>query len=77
MVPREVSAGLLSRSNLIYPAEVVVVVEKLSIPEHLVHPFIVQSISIVHEDEAVLLFDLRLINPELLGVNIRIVGIVW
>lgn len=54
-----------------------VVVEKLSIPEHLVHPFIVQSISIVHEDEAVLAFKLGLINPELLGIDIWIIGIIW
>lgn len=41
------------------------------------HLFIVQPISIVHEDEAVLAFELGLINPELLGIDIWIIGIIW
>lgn len=41
------------------------------------HRFIVHSVSIVHKDEAVLVSDHSLINPELLGVHVRIVGIVY
>lgn len=41
------------------------------------HRIIVHSVSIIHKGEALLVFDLSLINPELLGIDIRVVGIVW
>ena len=47
-----------------------------SVPEHFMHCFKVQSISIIHEAEAVLFIDYSLINPELFGQNIWIIGIV-
>lgn len=53
------------------------IVGSVSIPEHLVHRFIVHSISIIHEAEAVLSIDHNLVNPELFGINIGIVGIVY
>lgn len=50
--------------------------KKQSIPEHLMHRFMVQSISIIHKAEAFLSFDYSLINPELLGTRIWIICIV-
>lgn len=51
--------------------------EAASVPEHLMHCFKIQSVSIIHEGEAFLSIDHSLINPELFSPDIRIVGIVW
>lgn len=50
--------------------------DAVSVPEHLMHCFIVQSISIIHKDEAFLFIDHSLINPQLFGIHIWVVGIV-
>lgn len=49
---------------------------KVAVPEHLKHRCIVQSITIIHEAEALLSSDHNLIDPELCGADIWIVGIV-
>lgn len=41
------------------------------------HRIIVHSVSVIRKGEALLVFEHSLINPELLGIDIRIVGIVW
>lgn len=53
------------------------IVRSVSIPEHLEHRVIVHSVSIIHEAETVLSIDHSLVNPELFGINIGIVGIVY
>lgn len=47
-----------------------------SIPEHLMHCIMVQSISIIHKAETFFPVDHSLINPELFGADIWIVGII-
>lgn len=46
------------------------------LPQHFLHLFRVQSISVIHEDETVLLADHSLINPKLFGIDIGVVRIV-
>lgn len=48
----------------------------MSVPEHLMQCFMVQSISIIHKAEAFLSLDHSPINPELSGLYIWIKGIV-
>lgn len=47
-----------------------------SIPEHLMHCVMVQSKSIIHKAETFFPVDHSLINPELFGADIWIVGII-
>ena len=51
--------------------------KKKSVPEHLKHLFMVQSISIIHKDEAIVSSDTSLINPDMRGTHIWIIGIVY
>lgn len=51
-------------------------VSHFKLPEHLVYFIFVQSISIIHKAKAVLIFDHNLINQELFGIDIWIIGIV-
>jgi len=48
-----------------------------SVPEHLMHCIMVQSVAIIHEGEAQFFFYHSLIHPELFGADIRIIGIVY
>lgn len=46
------------------------------VPKHVVQSFMVEAVSVIHEAEAHLSFNHSFINPELLGTNIWVIGIV-
>lgn len=49
---------------------------KVWVPEHFMHGLVVQTIPIIHETEAFMSFDNSLIDPECIGLDIWIAGIV-